>query len=186
MASRVPPAVTTTLRPASVPAASPAKARRTAAMSASGLAMRPAPSSPQARSPTPVGSTSTPAPGERLQVGLRGLVLVHRPVGRGRDDHRPAKREVDGREQVVGEAGGELGHGVGRGRRDDHDVGPPRGFDVLEPAPVGCHELSSSSTPARATAAKVSGMTKRLAASVTTTVGAKPSLLSRRTNSTAL
>ncbi len=52
--------------------------------------------------------------------------------------------------------------------------------------PEGCHELSSSSTPARATAAKVSGMTKRLAASVTTTVGLKPSLLSRRTNSTAL
>ena len=37
--------------------------------------------------------------------------------------------------------------------------------------PEGCHELSSSSTPARATAAKVRGMTKRLAAAVVTTVG---------------
>ena len=38
---------------------------------------------------------------------------------------------------------------VGRGRGHHHDVGPPGGLDVLEPAARrACQALSSSSTPA--------------------------------------
>ena len=47
--------------------------------------------------------------------------------------------------------------------------------------PDACHELSSSSTPARATAAKVSGMMKRLPAAVMTTVG-REALLGEQTH----
>ena len=52
--------------------------------------------------------------------------------------------------------------------------------------PLACQAVSSSSTGACATAANVSGMTKRRAASVSTTSGAKPSRTRERTNSTAL
>ena len=60
MRSRVPPEVTTTFLPASGPDAEVARARRTAMRIASGDAIRPDPSSPQASSPLSVGSTSTP------------------------------------------------------------------------------------------------------------------------------
>ena len=52
--------------------------------------------------------------------------------------------------------------------------------------PLLCQALLSSSTAACETAAKVSGMTKRLAASVLTTTGSRPSLVRARTSSTAL
>ena len=52
--------------------------------------------------------------------------------------------------------------------------------------PSARQALSSSRTGEPEMAAKVSGMTKRLAASVVTTTGANPSLTSRRTSSTAL
>ncbi len=52
--------------------------------------------------------------------------------------------------------------------------------------PLACQALSSSRTGAWETAANVSGMTKRWAASVLTTSGCSPSLTSPRTSSTAL
>ena len=52
--------------------------------------------------------------------------------------------------------------------------------------PLARQALVSSSTGAWETAAKVSGMTKRCAASVLTTSGWKPSLTRPRTSSTAL
>ncbi len=68
MRSRVPPEVTTTFLPESGPAALPAKARLTARRIASGGAMRPEPSSPQASSPSSVGSTSTPRSASRRRL----------------------------------------------------------------------------------------------------------------------
>ena len=52
--------------------------------------------------------------------------------------------------------------------------------------PLLCQAVSSSRTGAWATAAKVSGITKRRAASVSTTSGANPSRARERTRSTAL
>ena len=52
--------------------------------------------------------------------------------------------------------------------------------------PLACQALESSSTGACETAANVSGMTNRCAASVVTTNGSKPSFTSPRTRSTAL
>ena len=52
--------------------------------------------------------------------------------------------------------------------------------------PLACQALWSSRTGACETAAKVSGMTKRWAASVVTTSGWNPSLTRPRTSSTAL
>ena len=52
--------------------------------------------------------------------------------------------------------------------------------------PLACQALWSSSTGACETAANVSGMTNRWAASVVTTSGWKPSLTRPRTSSTAL
>ena len=63
-----------------------------------------------------------------------------------------------------------LADGIGRGRRDHHDAGPAGRRDVLEPAAARLPGAARRQAPAPAsTAAKVSGMTKRLAAAVLTT-----------------
>jgi hypothetical protein len=56
-------------------------------------------------------------------------MLVHRVVHRRREHERAPAGERGGRQEVVGRAGGELGHGVGARGRDEEDVG---GLDELE------------------------------------------------------
>ena len=55
---------------------------------------------------------------QQAQVRLGGGMLVHVVVHRGREDHGARAGEVGGGQQVVGEAGGELGDRVGRRGRD--------------------------------------------------------------------
>ena len=64
------------------------------------------------------------ASGECPEVLLRGLVGVHVQVHGGSHGDRTAGREVDGQQQVVGDAGGHFGQGVGRGGGDQVAVGP--------------------------------------------------------------
>jgi hypothetical protein len=66
---------------------------------------------------------------QQREVGLRGRVLVHRRVHRGREDQRPPARERRRGEQVVGVPVGELGERVGARGRDGEDV---RALDELQ------------------------------------------------------
>ncbi len=68
-------------------------------------------------------STTTPRDAKRVDVRARGGVLPHLGVhGRGHH-HRTSGREQRVREEVVGEAVRGLGQQVGRGGRDDDEVG---------------------------------------------------------------
>src|SRR6185436_5241973 len=64
-------------------------------------------------------------------------VLPHVVVHRGRDDHRAAGGQRGGGDEVVGQAGGELGQRVGRRRREQVDVGVGDQLEVRERVVVG-------------------------------------------------
>jgi hypothetical protein len=64
-----------------------------------------------------------PAVAQQREVRLGRGVLPHVVVHRGRDEHRAAGGQRGAGEQVVGQPVGELGDGVGRGRRDQVGVG---------------------------------------------------------------
>ncbi len=70
------------------------------------------------------------AAAERGHVLLGGRVLPHLGVHGGREDDRAAGGQERVGEQVVGEAVGGLGEHVGRGGRDDHQVGVLADADV--------------------------------------------------------
>jgi hypothetical protein len=73
-----------------------------------------------------------PARGDRLDVRLRGRMLPHVHVHRGRDDDRRARREQDGGEEVVGDPVCHLRDQVcGRGGEHD-DVGRIGEADVTD------------------------------------------------------
>jgi hypothetical protein len=59
-------------------------------------------------------------------------MLVHVDVHRGTDQDRCLGREGDGREQIVGDAGGELGNDVRRRWRDDDRIGRIGELDVTD------------------------------------------------------
>jgi len=88
-------------------------------------------------------TNEVPAPsGERLQVGSRGGVRVHRVVHRGGHEHRasPWAREQQRRQQVVRHAHRGTGEQVRRGGRHDHQIGLLGQADVRErpiPLPEG-------------------------------------------------
>ena len=69
---------------------------------------------------------------EDFEVGLRGRMLPHVHVHGGGDQDRRRRGQVEGGEEVVGNAVGELGQDVGRGGGDDQRVGPLRLADVLD------------------------------------------------------
>ena len=71
------------------------------------------------------------APLERRQVLLEGGMLVHVGVHGGGEKQRRLGGQGRGGEGVVGEAEGELGDDVGRGRGDDQQVGAGGQGDVL-------------------------------------------------------
>ena len=100
MGSRVPPAVTRTLRPVEVAGRdrSALDARR---RSSSGAARRPAPTSPPARRPDSGSTTMHAAAAQRGEVVLHRRVLPHLGVHRRADDHRSPGGEQRGRQQVV-------------------------------------------------------------------------------------
>ena len=123
--SRVPPAETTTRRPAQL--VGPAEKRPDALVDLLGLG-HPA-HAPLALAGVPlVGADQLDAArAERLRVGLRRRVRPHARVHRGRDEERPAVRERRLGEDGVGEAVGELRERVRRARRDHEQVGARRG-----------------------------------------------------------
>jgi hypothetical protein len=74
--------------------------------------------------PRPVGAE------QPAEVGLCERVLPHVDVHGGREQHGRARREHDGREQIIGQARGEPRDGVRRRGRDDHEVRVVREADV--------------------------------------------------------
>ena len=132
---------------------------RTASAIVATSAMAPTPTSPQARrlacggtstrpgawraktsaasSSVQPGSPGRPSPwsaSELAEVTQRHGALPHQGVHRGGEHHRPG--EIPGAEhagqEVVGEAEGELGQGVGVERGDDQQVGPLAERDVQD------------------------------------------------------
>ena len=135
MRSRVGPAVTSTLRPASAPVAAADAARAgaaasTASTSSAGSSMRPGPVSPQAWSPTPGPEDRDASRANELDVCLRRRIGPHEPVHRRRDAEGGIGGETERREQVVGEAVREATDEVGRRGRDEDSIGPARELDV--------------------------------------------------------
>ena len=68
---------------------------------------------------------------QNLQIGLRGRMLPHVHVHCWSHQHRRARGQVHGGEEVVGQAMGKLGQDVGCGGGDDERVGPLRLADVF-------------------------------------------------------
>ena len=127
--SRVPPALTTTRRPARSRAAarctiegSVSTAVATAASSA-GSGSRPGPVSGPVSRPESGSTTMQPRDRERVDVGLGGRVQPHLGVHRRSEDDRAVGGQQGGGEQVVGPAGGGPGQQIGGGRCDEHQVG---------------------------------------------------------------
>ena len=123
---------------------SPARAGRPASPAAAPGAPRPrrrsrrarpaAPRRPRRRraGPSPAATTWTPRATQRREVvrpwpGAGPHARVH---GRG-DHHRPVEGEVDRAEQPVAEARGHPGDRVGRGRRDQQQVGAAGQLEVV-------------------------------------------------------
>ena len=69
---------------------------------------------------------------QRVEVGAHGGVFVHAVVHRGRHDDRAGGGERGARQQVVGEAAGELGDRVGGGGRDQVEVGVAHQLEVAD------------------------------------------------------
>ncbi len=147
--SRVPPAVTSTLSPSSPvvlaragegsaePSApgspAPASACSQAASRRAGSARRPTPSSPlEASRPTPGSTTVAPRSRSVLRLAcVAGCSYMRLFIaGAITSGQRAASAQL--RQQVVGEAGGELGDRVGRGGRDQIHVGVGDQLQVAE------------------------------------------------------
>ena len=69
---------------------------------------------------------------QHLEVPLHGRVLEHVRVHRRRNEHRCLGREVQRRQEIVGDAVGELADDVRRRRRDDQQIDARRERDVLD------------------------------------------------------
>ena len=70
------------------------------------------------------------ARGEQRTVVTRRRMRPHDMVHGRRQQQWCAGRQAQGGQQVGGEAGGEFGHHIRRGRGDDHEVRPARELDV--------------------------------------------------------
>ena len=75
---------------------------------------------------------------QRFKVGLRGWVVPHIHVHRGSHQDRRLCGQVHCGEEVVGDAVGEFGQDVGRGRSNDQRIGPLRLADVLNAILFAC------------------------------------------------
>ena len=157
--SRVPPAETTTRRPARSWVVAPPWSSRRARMSAArakisaGSGSRPLPVSAPVSRPSAGSMTTAPRDAQRGHVGLGGGVLPHLGVHRGREHDRAARGEQGVGEQVVGQAVGRLGEQVG-GRRGHHDelglLADPDVRHLVDVGPhLGAHRLAGQRGPGR-------------------------------------
>ena len=73
----------------------------------------------------------------------------HLRVHRRRDEHRRARGGVERRQEIVGDAVGELADDVGGGRRDEQQVDRRRERDVLDVGVRARLELIGDDAPAR-------------------------------------
>ena len=181
-ASWVGPAVIRTVSPSRSLRAAERRVQPPAAI-VSGSASRPGPTMPQARYPSSGSTTHVPAPAQRLEVGLRGRVLPHVGVHRGRQHHGAGEGEVEGGQEIVRQAVRELGQQVRGGRGHNQHI-------VLLRHARYARRRSRASRPGwpRRTcpvmtlrpvrAAKVSGRTNSCAAAVMTTCTAWPRCIS--------
>ena len=120
--SRVPPALTSTRLPWSVPLRAPSSSWTRSKIS-SGSDILPTPSSPSAGLALVRPDQLDAALPQRRRVRLGRRVGPHAWIHRGRDEHGAAVGERSLGEHVVGEPIGELGHRVRRQRGDHEQVG---------------------------------------------------------------
>ena len=121
IASRVPPAETTTRRPARSPLR--ASRRRAAATISSGSLIRPTPAAPEARCPEAGPTDVAPRAISTARLACVAACAHMWLSIAGAISSGAVRRQDDGRQQVVGQTVGQLRQGVGGGRRDDDQVG---------------------------------------------------------------
>ena len=139
-----------------------------------------------------------PALAQRRQVRLGRRVGVHAVVHRRRDQARRRAGEEGGGEHRVGDAGGELGDRVGRGRRDQEGVAVGGQLEVADRVVAGLARRRGrrrasgrartrrSSTGAPTIPSKEAAPTKRVAVSVISTRTPCPARVARRASSSDL
>ena len=150
--SRVPPAETTTRRPArSRPRAPEPSSRRQAAAMSAGSGMRPGPVSAPVRRPEAGSSTVTPRERSRATLACTAGFSHISVCMAGHQQHRAGRREQDVGQQVVGEAVRGAGQQVRGGGGDDDEVGvaaQPHVRDLVGAAPdVGRDRLAREGLP---------------------------------------
>ena len=69
---------------------------------------------------------------ERVEIAPHRLVLEHLRVHRRREQHRRARRDVERRQEIVGDAVGELADDVRGRRRDEQQIDRRGERDVLD------------------------------------------------------
>ena len=79
-----------------------------------------------------------PARRQRIEVLPHRLVREHLRIHRRCDQQRRARRGIERRQEIVGDAVGELADDVGGGRRDQQQINRGRDRDVLD---VGVHAV---------------------------------------------
>jgi hypothetical protein len=102
-----------------------------------------------------------PPRAKRREVRLRGGVLVHVVVHRRGDEDRARRGERRAREEVVGQAVGELGDRVRARRGDQEDVGVADELEMAERVVVGWHLVGERA--ARRVALELAGQDRRAA-----------------------
>ena len=122
--SRVPPAVTRILTPArSCGSASPRSSRSSAkVVISSGSGSRPGPVSAPVSRPDAGSSTTAPRLRNVATFSHGGRMQPHLGVHGGREQHRTARGQQGGGQQIIGAAGDGAGQHIGGGRRHDHQV----------------------------------------------------------------
>ncbi len=131
--SRVPPALTTTCRPARSGSVTPrASTRRQTSKISDGFGQPPLAGVHAGQAPHRRVDDHGAAAAQRRHVLLGGRVLPHLGVHGGGEDDRAPGGEQCVRQQVVGEAVGGLREHVGGGGGDDDQVGPLPDADVRD------------------------------------------------------
>ena len=99
---------------------------------------------------------------ERVEILAHRLVREHLRVHRRREQHRRPRRGVQRRQEIVGDAVGELADDVGGGRRDEQQIDRRRERDVLDVG-VGARLELIGDDPAAGDRLERDGPTNRVA-----------------------